>query len=207
VSIRTLRSAALLASLVCLLGAPTGAVALTMEPNPLVGENESGSFRIVVTLLEAVDGLPAGGTLLGGSADPGQTTLVFEVSFPDGATFGTSTDFELQVVGETIAGFGTVDEEGSPPFASILPVTEQNLLAFDTANSIDSDTAFDPFFMSFAEAPLGSTLGFTLSEGSIALADTATFVPEPGAGALMLSGVLGLRAMRRREGRPAWRPF
>jgi hypothetical protein len=183
-------------ALLGLLG-PAPARALTISPNPfVVPPNEFDPASASIELVGVVSGVPAGGSVLFGSVDPGDVTLLFRAD----VTSGTSSALALAI--QPISSPGSFI-----PLAGAGWIAGANVDVASSGSAVPGSVYFGP------GAPVQAGLSYDVApaqDGSlevfagIQLAPigfgTATIVPEPGT-SLLLAGGLALLAGGRRATR------
>jgi hypothetical protein len=210
---RIRRLGAVLAAL--LLGAigAAPAEALTLSPNPLVlvpdASNTDPNFRSLLTLVDVVNGIPVGGSVLSGSVSASDVTLVFEASLDASAAEGAlfllvdhPESLDSAYAGVRYTGAGRVPGGGHDIDSASLAGTYAAFIL--TGAGLAPGASADLFFLSIPSLSVGTPfLGAIGTVGSYGAA-TATFVPEPGTSALLafglaMAGVAGGRGRRSRR--------
>jgi hypothetical protein len=157
----------------------SGARALTMEPNP--AEWDSILVTYYLELIDVVQGVPDGGTMLVGAIEPSDTTLVFQLRH-EGPMVVLVVDPNPLSPSEPHLGAGWIPGEEPDSLADVYEILP-HWVSTGVANS-----SSDLFFVSYADLPLGEpvrTLGFSV-----------VFVPEPTISQLLAFGLLGLTLLQ-----------
>src|SRR5574338_622595 len=153
-------------------------------------------------LVAVVSGVPTGGSVLLGSVDPTDTTLVFRAD----VTAGTSAAlwFGIEPIASpgswtSMAGAGWIPGSGVDITSAGSNVPGS--VGFLTGSGVNAGQSYDLIFISYDAAPaqdgsLEVATGITLAPNALG---TATIVPEPASAALLALGIGGLAALRRRR--------
>ena len=153
--------------------------ALTMDPNPVAHGSDMG--RLYLELIDVVQGVPTGGTVLAGAIAPHDTTLVLQLRHEGLLAILGIDPIEPS---EPFLGAGWIPGEEPDALADVLGVSPDWV---STAGLYNSSS--DLFFVSYAELPLGEPVQV--------LSFHVVFVPEPSVAQLL---ILGLAIFACRQG-------
>jgi hypothetical protein len=179
------------------LGGVASATAMSMDPNPVISNFAIGSASIEI--IDSSEGLPAGGTLLGGAIAATDTTLIFTAENLSGDEIKSIT---VEVLGTAATGAGEIIA-GSPVLIKDARAAGDGWkFKFEGAKLKVGSGVSDPFFLSFASMPVTGTAQFTFEYkdgigNEIVTASLTT--PEPATGLLVGFGVLWLAFSRQRR--------
>jgi len=173
-------------------GLAPAARALTVTPNPFfVLPNEFDSSHAAIELVDVVNGVPTGGSVLAGGVDPGDVTLVLRADML-GDTSSTRLAVGIRPIGGSdfvpISGVGWIAGAGVDVEDAVL---FNDAVGFDPLGAlVDVGESYDLVFLSYdalaADGTLEIVVGVQLVPQTVG---TATLVPEPGTAALLAAGL------------------
>jgi len=172
--------------------------AIAMHPNPIVSVDPFGGSR-TLEFIGAASGIPQGGTVLAGSVDPGDISLVFQLFTVPGVLVPLWTSLGL-TTGPYPGSFANIPVAGAGWIPGSEPDSLDDLLDVDLGEpSIRlifggalGDSASDLFFLSYDGLPLDATVSVCFGPGAV-------IVPEPASGLCVALGLGTMAIIRRRR--------
>jgi hypothetical protein len=192
-------------TLLGLLGPASAARGLAITPNPFeVVPNEFDASHASIELVAVVSGVPTGGTVLNGSVDPTDITLVLRADILDDTTSNLLV-FGIRAIGSPtwipFSGAGWVPGSGVD-ITSALGGALVGTVAFSPQGGLVSGgQSYDLVFLSYdgplaADGTLEIVAGVQLVPQAVG---TATLVPEPASAVLLGFGTALLGGLGRRR--------
>ena len=185
----------------CWLAVAEISYSLTMDPNPIASvSNYDGSIR-TLELIEASSGIPQGGVVLAGAVDPGDISLVFQLSQEAGTgplvvllmSLGLTTGpLPGSLPNVPIGGAGWIPGNEPDSLVDFHDIEVMGSLAWLRLSGTFENATTDLFFLSFDQLPVDGTVGVCFGSGAL-------IVPEPRTGFLLASGLTLIANMRRRQ--------